>query len=234
MTPEQAKAKIAKLMKLADPTRGAAQNEAETALRQAQKLMEKFGIDLSQIDPDAPMKAQFVWDVGFYPFASGEKFVKKNPEWFQWLASGVAIFTDTICLARLDVHLGAGVVFKGTDQDVAFALWLISYLKDCIRQGTREAKVGSPAAREAFRKAMAYTLSSRMQVLRQNRNQVFESSKALVVVDSKLAARNSEFGQPNYRTSRADPFTGSQVDASMKGYAAGEKIQFNRPVERRS
>ena len=228
---EQAKSKIAKLMAMADTNSGATQNEMETALRQAEKMMLKFGISLLDVQQSNNKPYQFSWDTGFYPFGREGKGTQSNPVWFQWLAVSVANFTDTIVVQAMRRE-GYGVEFKGNDEDVAFALWLIAYLKDNLRKATREADLGSSAGRETFRRSMATRLGGRMRELRQQRSVQLSSCNALVVVDRKIAERDCHFGGPKYKTGKSRTQMGSYIgDAAAKGRAAAERVNFNRPIE---
>lgn len=221
------KAKIAKLMNMADPNRGGSAQECETALRQAESMMRKYGIDQSEIHADTG--SRYRWESGYYSFGRDGKPTQSNPKWFSWLAVAVANFTDTIVIQSRDRELGYGVTYKGHEEDVVFALWLISYLKSSIRLETRNADLGSSQARETFRKSMAMGLCTRMKALRTERDQVFKTAgTALVVVNQKLAERDSHFGGPKYVTGRAVKL--HDQGAAAKGFQAAQKVQFNKPL----
>jgi hypothetical protein len=226
------KSKIAKLMNMADPERGGSAQECETALRQAEAMMRKYGIDASEIK-GASQAHRYNWESGFYAFGRDGKPTQSTPKWFGWLAVSIAHFTDTIVVQDRDAVMGFGVRFKGHDDDVVFALWLVAYLKSSIRRETRLADLGSSTARETFRKSMALGLCVRMKALRAERNQVFkQAGTALVVVDQKMAERDSHFGAPRYVAGRR--VTLSDQGAAAKGFQAAQKVQFNKVVSQPS
>lgn len=230
MNHDEAKAKVAKLMAMAGDGSNASEQEVATALRQAESLMRKHGISLMDLQNATEEQIKFNWDTGFFAFGADRKATQKTPIWFQWMAVGIAKFTDTIVCNAWDLEHGAGVKFKGDQEDVVFALWLAAYLKNALRKATYEAKLGSSTNRETFRKSMALGLSQRMKALRAERDQAYASTgTALVVVNQKIALRDQEFGGESYRTSkRAVSF--HHEDAAAKGFAAAKKVQFNRPL----
>lgn len=225
----EARAKIMKLMAMAQDKDGASAQEVETALRHAESLMRKHGIDASTLTPDQIASTKFNWESGYYAFGRDGKPTSKNPQWFGWLACAVANFTDTIVVSACDPHLGYGVSYKGDEEDVVFALWLIGYLKDAIRKATREASLSSATQRETFRKSMSLGLCNRMRDLRKERQAAFASTgTALVVVSDKLAKRDEFFGGPKYKQTKG--ITLRDQEAAGKGMQAAQKVQFNRPL----
>lgn len=223
---DRIKAKVAKLLSLGE-NGAAAENEAETAMRQAESLMRKYGIERSQIVADGG-EVSYTWESGYYAFGDG-KANKKVPVWYQWLTVSIARFTDTIVRMEYRFDEGMGVRFQGEAEDIVLALWFADYLKDSIRRATRDAKMGSSQGREAFRKAMAIRLCYRMNELREKRNQEFSSSTALVVVNDKLAKRDAFFGGESYRANKK-AVTISNAEAIRKGYSAADRVQFNKPL----
>lgn len=224
---ESAKLKVAKLLRLGQDG-AASENEAETALRQAEALMRKYGIDRSQVLKEGG-QIEYKWESGYYDFGRDGQPVKKNPIWYQWLIVAIANFTDTIAYNSWDHARGCALVkFAGELEDVVLALWFAEYLKDAVRRGTRNANMGSSAGREAFRKAMSLRLCARMRQMREERTRVFSTSTALVVVSDKLTKRDEHFGKAKYKTGKA--VTISNLDAIRRGHAEAEKVQFNKPL----
>ena len=221
-----AREKVAKLINLAE-NNAAGENEANTAIRQAEKLMQKYGIDRSEIFQKEG-KVSYEWESSFYPFGREGKPTRKVPVWFQWLAVQVAKFTDTIVEIGYDYQVGVGVKFKGHQEDVILACWFADYLKECIRRETRAAEMGSSRGREDFRKAMSLRLCARMRDMIAQRTQVFSSSTALVVVNDKLSRRDKFFGSPAYREGRG--LTRVSHEAVVKGTAAADRVNFNTPL----
>lgn len=226
MNLDEAKLKIAKLLRLGE-NQGANNNEAETAIRQAEALMRKYNVTHTEV-LEKGGEIFYKWESGFFGFGRDGKPVQRNPIWFQWVCVEVAKFTDTIVTNDYHHEDGAGVRFKGEAEDVILALWFADYLKDAIRKATREADMGSPQEREAFRKSMSLRLCSRLRELRELRQRDFSTGTALVVVSDKLAKRNEYFGGESYKVGRAVKI--SHNGAILKGYEAANKVPLNKPL----
>lgn len=232
MNREDAIKKAQKLMAVAQDGRGN-DNEAERALSQAEFLMRKFGIEQAEVVGSAA-KADFDWTSDFAPYGVARQPAKSVPKWYQFISTGVATFTDTIVRLHYDRERGYGVGFYGERSDVMFAVWLITYLRDNVWKEVQKAKKDHPhwgkTDTEDFRKAMAIRLSTRMRVLRKERDEVFATSgtgTALVVVSDKLARRDAEFGGQQYDKSKVEA---RNHEAANAGRAAGDRVGFNRPV----
>lgn len=230
MNLDEAKLKIAKLIRLGE-NQGSAENESETAMRQAEALMRKYNLSRAEIlMKDGEVK--YTWEAGFYGFGRPGKPVSKVPVWFQGLSVAVARFTDTLVSLTNKPELGAGLSFRGEAQDVVLALWFIDYLKDAIRRATRDAGLGSSSSREDFRKVMAWRLSMRLKELREARNHQASdpNCRALVLVtEDKLKQRDAKFGGENYRSSKSSG-TIKDPRAYQRGIDEANKVQLNKPL----
>src|SRR5574343_408338 len=229
MNYEDAKKKAQKLMAMAKDQRGN-ENEAERALAQAESLMRKFGIEAGELTESAASK-DFDWGSDFAPYGWGGRPAKSTPKWAQYIATGVAVFTDTIARLHVSRELGHGVGFYGERSDTIFAAWLQVYLRDSVLKEAAKQKDLTRVEREEFKKAMASRLSARMRELRRERDKIFAESgtgTALVVISDKLAKREEQFGTENYKNSNVR-YTSS--DALTRGQEAGNKVGFNRPLE---
>ena len=221
MTDERLQAKIRKLLALAaDP--GAAPNEAETAGRQAAKLMAAHDISLADLS-EAELKAQ--WDLttitaqGCRP---GKKNAKEVPGWIGIIAWGVKIYTRTRATA------GFGQVkFSGPRDDVELAKWLHELLLAGCYKGSNGLGQGEA---NAYRNGYAAALQQRLKKLAEQRDQSDDedaaTSHALVVVqDARQRAMDEAFGQDSAGRR-------NHVKQSNAGYEAGQRahIPTGRPV----
>lgn len=227
MDADTAKKKIQKLIAFGRDGRG---NEAEMerALAQAEALMRKFGLEEADcVGTDAPRG--FNWSSQFAPYGDKGKPSKSLPDWYQFLVTGIAAFTDTIVRQHYRKDRGYGAGFYGEEGDVAFAVWLAEYLKRSIWHAAQRSGFPSGTAREDFRVAMACRLAERARALRAERNAAFGAGAgtALVVVDRKLAERNAHFGAPEYGTGQVRYRNGAAVRA---GERAGDKLGLHRPL----
>lgn len=232
MDRDQALKKAQKLMAMAQDGRGN-ENEAERALAQAEALMRKFGIEASEVATDKP--AEYDWGSGFAPYGVPRQPAKSIPTWYGIVAMGVAKFTDTLVKQQYSPEKGYGVGFYGETSDVLFAVWLVTFLRDCV---WKEAKKygGDRTSNGDFRHAMACRLQARMYALRAERDKAFseatnsagKTGTALVVISDKLARRDAEFGPQMSKNAKKK--TVRDPAAILAGRAAGEKVGFNRPV----
>lgn len=216
----QAEQKIRKLLALANGD--ANENECATALRQAEALMRKHGIDeatvtMAAIDAGSLDTSKQTLDL---------QYGRLMPSWAGVLSVGVAKFTDTI--VRISTVDGrAHVVFAGVTTDVATAAWLLRYLMEAVDRERKADKVGHGVA--AYRSAAAVTLQNRMYALRRERDEVFKENTgfALVVVNTKLAKVKELYGEQ--RTAKVKS-KASDLVSHLKGRSAGGRININTAI----
>lgn len=243
MTAEESiRDKIRKLLALAN-NEGAADNEAETAMRQANKLMRKHGIDLAAIHQASGTKPIFVWKSEFVP-SGYPKPVNQCPLWFQWVGVAIGKFTDTrvTVVAKRQPAKSMGLGFDGDEVDVEYAVWLAEKIREEIR--IKAAMYQAPginsdqrwANREEFRHAMSRRICARLKALRAERDEEFKQaaeqsgSTALVVIDDKIKQRDARFGEFKVSDKKLSHLRG-QAEAKYAGQSAGDAVSLNRPLE---
>jgi hypothetical protein len=236
MNREDAIKKAQKLMAVAGDGRGN-DNEAERALAQAEALMRKFGIEQAEVVGAASQG--FDWANDFAPYGVPRQPAKSVPLWADFVAVGVAIFTDTIVRKHYKADKGYGHGFYGERSDVMFAVWLQTYLRDIVWREVKKAAKEHGWGRvesEDFRKAMSTRLQARMKALRAERDKEFaaavdsrgETGTALVIVSDKLVKRDAEFGEQKFgKTQQVSVRSASAIAA---GREAGNRVGFNRVV----
>lgn len=216
-------AKIRKLLALAaDPS--AAPNEAETAGRQAAKLMALHEVSLADLT-EAELKAQ--WDLtslaaqGCRP---GKSDAKAVPPWIGVIAWGVKTYTRTRCTA------GRGLVyFKGPRDDAELAKWLHELLLDGCYRGSKGLGQGEA---NAYRNGYAAAIQARLKKMADDRDQSDDEDMAsstghslVVVQEARQKAMVEAYGEePGGRKSK--------TRSSNEGYAAGQAahIPTARPL----
>jgi hypothetical protein len=232
---DSAKSKVAKLMAMATHETANPQ-EAETALRQAEKLMRKHGIDLAEIAEKTGIKPTYNWRDGLVP-AGWPKPIKGQALWFGWIGVGIGKFTDTLVAWHYDQTNLSCLKFKGDEIDVEYAVWLGNHIRNEIR--IRANAYDAPgknsdekwANREEFRHAMARRINARMEVLRKERTEVYRSTgTALMVIDDKLQQRDARYGVQVYSNRKSSHIRGSW-QAHDAGQRAGDQVQIHRPVD---
>ena len=208
---------IRKLLALAaDPS--AAPQEAETAARQAARLMAKHDIDLADLEEEA-LKAQFDLiqgeAVGCRP---GKRNAKEVPPWIGIIAWGIKCYTRTRVSSR-----GGVVYFRGPREDVELAQWL----QGILVEGAYKSSKGQPNP-NAYRNGYASAIQGRLKKMVREREQeeTGMSCTALVrVQDARQRAMDEAYG-PEARGKS------SGVKSSADGYNAGlsAAIPRGRPV----
>lgn len=263
MSTDRSKAlsKIQKLLKMAKDGRGNA-NEAETALRQAQSLMNKFNIDDAEAslhdlrnDPDAIAQA---WCKAGY---GKQAFLRRMPRWSGVLALGVGRLYECRTKAIWSEGQGLGVMFGGFKPDMQVAVWTFEFLITCVRRAcdsfedalkTGDADVlndlglnpiqamcllaETPKQRKIlFREGMCIELQQRMYKLAEERaNEQAASTAGTALVVAKEAALNAHFGaQTSRKTKRT--LNGTHAAATNAGIAAAQKTDLGvKPLQRNS
>lgn len=229
--------KVRKLLAMGKDGRGN-EHEAETAMRQANRLMAEFGIeeaecDMGQIDRGEMLfgEAQFGHD-GKAPTQG--KVYRSAPTYAGILVVGVGRFCDAIAGRKRTEH-GELFTFKGEKNDVLFARWVFGVLIESILSEQKASGWRGRGDSNAFRVAAASTLAKRLKELAAERRAMYEQaqaqsgSRALAVVDRKAIEVAQRFGVQKTRTSRVG---NSSSGAGMAGHAAGSRINIptGRPI----
>lgn len=224
---DRVKEKIRKLLALAmDPSAEGA--EAETASRQAAKLMARYELD--EYDLAGGKAAIHDFDlttgeaVGTRP---GKRNAREVPLWIRLIASGVKIY----CGCRLFVN-SSSVQFAGRRSDVELAVWMHNTLvTQCYERGRSETVGQGQSAANAWRNGYAGQIQLRLKRMRAEREEaereeVSSSGTALVLVRNELEnAMTESFGAP--AKSRT-----VNCNQSLSGRAAGASahIPQHRPL----
>jgi len=232
--------KVRKLLAMAKDGRGNA-HEEEIAMRQANKLMAEFGIDEAEADMSAIDAGEMIFGEaqcgpdGRAPEPG--KVVRSVPSYASILALGVAYFTDTNCIGKNTAN-GKMIVFQGEREDCLLARWVFGVLIRSILTEQAASGWSGRSDANAFRRAAAWALQSRMKVMQAERRAMYEAAKAqsncraLLVVDRKQNEIAVRFGKQrvamNSSSSRGS--SGAWVD----GNEAGRRINIpsGRPVGR--
>lgn len=213
-------AKIRKLLAMAAPGSGASEAEVETALRQAQKLMQKWGIDHTE---DIKKEKAKIIDVR--PEYRPGKVYSSFPIWLTGLAVSVAKLWDCdVIYIKRSADYGGGSCFQfvGLEADLEAARYTFHHLSSSIY---REAN-GS----QSFCRGAGSRVWARISKILDERHREAQSDgtigTALVLVDSKKAAiqellgREVSYGQKQVKVSSWDDYT--------RGQAFGEKLHLGQ------
>lgn len=220
--------KIKKLVAMANDSRGN-EHENETAMRMADSLMSKHNIDAADLEASTGKQTVYAWASTTIPVGEKARPMSWRPLWTGFLGMGVGKFTDCKVVCVLDANYGECLRFLGDEADIEYAAWLFKRLRD---YGYAESKSVAGRHRDTFLKSYAIRLQDRMNVLRAERDAsmkaaVTTAGTALMVVETKLALRDAEFGKQGHgRTSRVK----FASDGFTQGRAAAERVNFNRPI----
>lgn len=229
--------KVRKLLAMARDGRGN-ENEADTAMRQANKIMAEYGIDEAEADMTAIDAGEMVFGQaqcgpdGRAPEKG--KVYRSMPGYAGVLAVGVARFTDTIVTRTQNKH-GDMLVFKGERDDCLLARWLLGVLVHSILAEQQASGWTARGDANSFRMAAASALQKRLQTLAHERRAMYEkakqesNSRALIVVDRKGLEIASRFGVQKTRTARSSYRSSG---AAIAGQSAGQRINIpaGRPI----
>ena len=219
------KDKINKLLSLAND-RGAAVNEAETALRQANFLMKKHAITLADIHGSDSLKLTS----RIVEQSSNGKTFKNARRWAGIVGLGVGKFCDVL-VHWTTVGGHKKLLYRGEESDLEYAASLTSYILRCI-ESESEYHSGDKSDKNSFRVIMASRLYDRMDELRQHRfdepeSPTESSQHALVFIDEKMKRINEQFGQQ--QTSKAKPLSATP-ETHKKATDAANRVNLTHQL----
>ncbi len=221
--------KIRKLLRLADRSRGAIENEAKVALAKAQELMTRHNIDSALLRMEAGDDRPGI-DVtkGLYELPRS-----LNPANLLILSLLQSHFNVRIIL--MHGHRKTPVDIIGTPADVDFAIFALSYLRETFFRCWNEFKrTTAKPDRASYYRGLRDGLHAELTAAKQRAEQSYASdarqSYALVVVDRGAAITRfveHTYGKVGTRKSRS-----RHVDARSytAGQTKGRTIQINRPL----
>lgn len=231
MSPEQIAAldKIKKLMRM---KRGGTPDEIATALRLAQELAEKHGINLSDVNPDDESEQRE------RPIGHEDQILGARVQWECKYAMLIAqAFFNVTTFIRSDCRRHNGrfrrlkcVAFVGTEWDRQVAVYVYTFL---CRHMRREwaTKRGRCRNRQAFMYGMYVGIHSK---LRERQPQPATGS-ALVPVDKALARRDKYVEENFGELKSLDMTVSGDAEASKRaGYKAGLETEIRGGLSNRN
>lgn len=228
--------KVRKVLAIARDN-GGNENEKAAALEHANRLMAAYGIEQAEVDLEEI--EQGMMEMGQeevtpdWKDRGDKKVYRTMPKWAGMLAVGVAQFTDTVVVQQT-VAKGEVLVFRGEVSDVEFAKWIFRTVALSVRLEQRASRWTSRRDSIDFLNAAASKLQSRMKELARQRDAIYQKAKqesgsrAVMVVDKKMALVQATFGQQ--KTSRCG--FRKTTGASVAGMEAGNRINIpmGRPI----
>ena len=220
--------KVRKLLRLADRSRGATENEAKVALAKAQELMTRHNIDSALLRMEAGEKAGIDVTKGLYELPKS-----LNP-------------ADTLILSLLQGHFNVRVILMsghgktavdiiGAPEDVDFAIYALSYLRETFFRCWNEfKKTAWNPDRASYYRGLRDGIHTELTAAKKRAEESYgdgdRQTYALAVVDQKAAITryvDEHYGKVGTRRSRP-----RRVDSAsyFAGESKGRTIRINRPL----
>jgi hypothetical protein len=222
--------KIRKLLRLADTSRGATENEAKVALAKAQELMTRHNIDSALLRMERGESGG-----GSFTVNKGKVDLPKtlNP-------------ADLMILSLLQAHFnvktilmpngrGTPVDIIGAPADIDFAIYAFNYLRQTFFRCWNEFKrTHANPDKASYYRGLRDGLSSELKAAKQRAEESYASDQrqayGLVVVDQQAVITRyveENYGKLRNRNTRSRRLhSGSYVAGETKG----RTIQINRPL----
>jgi hypothetical protein len=222
--------KIRKLLRLADTSRGATENEAKVALAKAQELMTRHNIDsaLLRMERGETDGSSFTVDKGNLDLPK-----TLNP-------------ADLMILSLLQSHFnvktilmpsgkGTPVDIIGAPADIDFAIFAFNYLRQTFFRCWNEFKrTHANPDKASYYRGLRDGLNTELKSAKQRAEESYATDQrqtyGLVVVDQTAAI--TRFVEENYGRLRNRNTRARRVDSGsyFAGETKGRTIQINRPL----
>jgi len=222
--------KIRKLLRLADTSRGATENEAKVALAKAQELMTRHNIDSALLRMERGESGG-----GSFTVDKGKVDLPKtlNP-------------ADLMILSLLQSHFnvktilmpgskGTPVDIIGAPADIDFAIFAFNYLRQTFFRCWNEFKrTRTNPDKASYYRGLRDGLNAELKAAKQRAEESYASDQrqtyGLVVVDQEAAI--TRFVEENYGKLRNRNTRARRVDSGsyFAGETKGRTIQINRPL----
>ena len=221
--------KIRKLLRLADRSRGATENEVKVALSKAQELMTRHNIDsvLFRMEHGESGSPSFKVDKGKVDLPK-----TLNP-------------ADILILAILQKHFNVRCILThtknatpvdiiGAPADIDVAIYAFNFLRTTFFRCWNEFKAGIPGAdRKAYYKGLhdgiCEVLNEAKKRAEESYASIHRNAYALVIVDQTAAV--ARYVDTNYGKLRTKKYRAARAnDSYFAGATKGRTIQVNQPI----
>lgn len=221
---DKIKKKIAALLAMTE-VNGASEQEAINAMTMAAKLMSSYG--LTEEDIRNSTSNDFVKEMM-------DATRKKLHEVDCYLTTTIADYCGVKCYVNRDK--GAGMVFFGYGVDVELCKYIRKICHFALDYewamyfAAYEGSTHGRTLRKSFMVGMTNRLRQRLAALKEDKT-VYSNSTALISLKNQMVEEEF-FKQNNIKLRKGPKATAAKInDALYAGYAAGDKVNFNRKVE---
>lgn len=240
---QKVKERIAKLLRMADDA--SSPNEAAIAASRARKLMDKYQLDLLDIESSEPE------DFSENP---ATRFYAAFPYHLNVFATAVAKYND--CLARFEwgqvthrqggkgkngasaKHQGKRIVFQGYANDATLAVQMYEVLTSAVDRLCREYLADKGYERfpvgvaKEFKVAAILVISERLAAMTVERDRLTSEKSGTSLVLFKSALVEQRFGKAHYKEKSTNFKSDSQsYEARNAGRKAGRSVEIVKTVE---
>ena len=220
--------KVRKLLRLADRSRGATENEARVAMAKAQELMTRHNIDSALLRMESGEKSDISVTKGLYELPKS-----LNP-------------ADVLILSLLQSHFNVRVILMsghrktpvdiiGAPEDVDFAIYALSFLRETFFRCWNEfKKTAWNPDRASYYRGLRDGIHAELTAAKKRAEDSYgdgdRQTYALAVVDQNAAITryvDEHYGKLRNRTQRR-----RRVDSAsyFAGETKGRTIRINRPL----
>ncbi len=220
--------KVRKLLRLADKSRGATENEAKVALAKAQDLMTRHNIDSALLRMEAGEKSGTNVTKGLYELPK-----TLNPADMMILSLLQGHFNVRIIL--MSGHRKTALDIIGAPEDVDFAIFALSFLrKTFFRCWNEFKKTAWDPDRASYYGGLRDGIDAELTAAKEKAEQSYgeddRNTYALAVVDQDAAI--TRYVDENYGKIRTRRQRRSRVDSAsyVAGETKGRTIRINRPL----
>jgi hypothetical protein len=225
-TSESILEKIRKLLRLADTTRGATENEAKVALAKAQELMTRHNIDSVLLRMQSG-------ETGF-GIGKGNVDLPKtlNPA-DTFILTILQRFFNVKCVLGRNGS-GTGVDIIGTAEDIEFAIHAFKFLRPTFFRCWNEYHKTVPfPSMKSYYHGLHDGICEALKEARKKAEQSYAATQrdayALAVVDQKQAI--ARFVEANYSKLKSRKMRATRMNSSYyHGAEKGRTIQINKPL----
>jgi len=207
---------------------GCTEQEAYAAAALAAKLMDKYGLSMT----DAEIGDETCM-IGYIETG------RKRCHEVQYALFGIKQFTDCICYLD-NCPTGKMIVFFGLPEDVEMAKYLVGVVKaamdtELLLYKSRCKELGEPTGRRqshSFLLGMAGRVGTRLRKMKLdlNRDTVKTTGRDLMVIKGGVVATQWAENPISLGRSKGRYATNSDRGVYTDGQAAGSRVNLNRPI----
>jgi len=221
MANEEMLTKLKKLLALA--ANAGSEQEAETAMRMASKIMAKYGLESVSLEEEKSGP--------FIDSFSSETWIDSNSEWEGTLSVIVVECFNCRQIRQKPIQkygIKGKIIFVGEKKDLVLVEWYYKYLKLAI---SRRAEQHSKKKRDqhAFAIGMILSLRERLQKLHKYVEEERTEDTTAIVLRTQ-AMVDKKFREMFPRVKEVNGRKISNQDALKKGQAAGAKLSLSKPI----